>query len=140
MKTNALNFGLLFLRLGISIGMLTHGYGKFMKILAGDFSFGDPIGIGPTASLILCTIAEFIAPLFLIAGFFQPTKVAIAGAIVWIFRLVGGIGYLYGQRMYGAPWHLGEIYLLYIIGYSAYNLLFGKNISNNISKNIGIVD
>ena len=34
MKTNALNFGLLFLRLGISIGMLTHGYGKFMKILA----------------------------------------------------------------------------------------------------------
>jgi len=41
MKTNALNFGLLFLRLGISIGMLTHGYGKFMKILAGDFSFGD---------------------------------------------------------------------------------------------------
>ncbi|MDA7736668.1 DoxX family membrane protein [Flavobacteriaceae bacterium] len=68
MKTNALNFGLLFLRLGISIGMLTHGYGKFMKILAGDFSFGDPIGIGPTASLILCTIAEFIAPLFLIAG------------------------------------------------------------------------
>jgi uncharacterized MAPEG superfamily protein len=85
-------------------------------------------------------VMSVFMPLFLIAGFFQPTKVAIAGAIVWIFRLVGGIGYLYGQRMYGAPWHLGEIYLLYIIGYSAYNLLFGKNISNNISKNIGIVD
>ena len=39
-------------------------------------------------------------PLFLIAGIFQPTKVAIAGAIVWVFRLVGGIGYLYGKRMY----------------------------------------
>lgn len=65
-------------------------------------------------------------PMFLIAGFFQPTKVAIAGAIVWIFRLVGGIGYLYGQRMYGAPWHLGEIYLLYIIGYSAFDLLSNK--------------
>ena len=68
MKTNALHFGLLLLRVGISAAMLTHGYGKFMKVLAGDFSFGDPIGIGPTASLILCAIAEFIAPIFLIVG------------------------------------------------------------------------
>ena len=68
MKTNALHFGLLLLRFGFSAAMLTHGYGKFMKVLAGDFSFGDPIGIGPTASLILCAIAEFIAPIFLIVG------------------------------------------------------------------------
>jgi len=72
-------------------------------------------------------------PLFLIAGIFQPTKVAIAGAIVWFFRLVGGIGYLYGKRMYGVPWHLGELYLLYIVGYSAFELLFNKE-SNNIAK------
>jgi uncharacterized MAPEG superfamily protein len=69
-------------------------------------------------------VMSVFMPLFLIAGFFEPTKVAIAGAIVWIFRLVGGIGYLYGNRMYGAPWHLGEIYLLYIIGYSAFKLLY----------------
>ncbi len=68
MKTNALNFELLLLRIGFSAAMLTHGHGKFMKVLAGDFSFGDPIGIGPTASLILCAIAEFIAPIFLIVG------------------------------------------------------------------------
>ena len=68
MKTNALNFGLLLLRIGFSAAMLTHGYVKFMKVLAGDFSFNDPIGIGPTASLILCAIAEFIAPFFLIIG------------------------------------------------------------------------
>ena len=68
MKKNALHFGLLLLRIGFSAAMLTHGYGKFMKVLAGDFSFGDPIGIGPTASLILCAIAEFIAPIFLIVG------------------------------------------------------------------------
>ena len=68
MKTKTLNFGLLILRVGFSAAMLTHGYGKFMKVLAGDFSFGDPIGIGPTASLILCAIAEFIAPIFLILG------------------------------------------------------------------------
>ena len=56
------------MRIGFSATMLTHGYGKFMKVLAGDFSFGDPIGIGPSASLILCAIAEFIAPIFLIIG------------------------------------------------------------------------
>jgi len=72
-------------------------------------------------------------PLFLIAGIFQPIKAAIAGSIVWVFRLVGGIGYLYGKRMYGAPWHLGELYLLYIVGYSAFELLFNKE-SNNIVK------
>ena len=74
-------------------------------------------------------VMSVFMPLFLIAGFFEPTKVAIAGAIVWIFRLVGGIGYLYGKRMYGVPWHLGEIYLLYIIGKTAFDLLIKKEIS-----------
>jgi len=73
-------------------------------------------------------VMSVFMPLFLIAGFFEPTKVAIAGAIVWIFRLVGGIGYLYGNRMYGAPWHIGEIYLLYIIGKTAFDLLIKKDI------------
>ena len=68
MKTTSIHLGMLLLRLGIGVGMLTHGYGKFMKVLAGDFSFGDPIGLGPTFSLILCTLAEFVAPLFLIIG------------------------------------------------------------------------
>ena len=74
-------------------------------------------------------VMSVFMPLFLIAGFFEPTKVAIAGAIVWVFRLVGAIGYLYGNRMYGAPWHIGEIYLLYIIGKTAFDLLIKKEIS-----------
>ena len=81
MKTNAINFGLLLFRVGLSGAMLTHGYGKLLKVLAGDFSFGDPIGLGPTFSLILCTLAEFVAPLFLIIGnFFQSFS------FCWIFR------------------------------------------------------
>jgi len=73
-------------------------------------------------------VMSVFMPLFLIAGFFEPTKVAIAGAIVWIFRLVGGIGYLYGKRMYGVPWHIGEIYLLYIIGRTAFDLLIKNDV------------
>ena len=55
-------------------------------------------------------------PIFLVAGLFEPKNVAIAGAIVLLFRLIGGIGYLYGKRVYGAPWHFGELFLLYTVG------------------------
>jgi putative oxidoreductase len=54
--------------------MMTHGYGKFLKVIQGDFEFGDPIGIGPKLSLILTVIAEFIAPILIILGW--KTRIA----------------------------------------------------------------
>jgi putative oxidoreductase len=68
MKTASINFGLLLLRVGFSVGLMTHGYGKFMKVIQGNFEFGDPIGIGPTFSLILASIGEFIAPILILIG------------------------------------------------------------------------
>jgi len=59
----------LLLRVGAGALMLTHGFPKLMRILDGNFSFGDPIGIGPAASLILVTFAEFFCSLFVMAGF-----------------------------------------------------------------------
>lgn len=60
---------LLLLRVGVSALMLTHGWPKFSKILAGNFEFGDPIGIGSAPSLILATLAEFGCSILLILGF-----------------------------------------------------------------------
>ena len=68
MKKASIDFGLLLMRVGFSIGMMTHGYGKFLKVIQGNFEFGDPIGIGPTFSLILASIGEFIAPILIIIG------------------------------------------------------------------------
>ena len=68
MKKASIDFGLLLMRLGFSVGMMTHGYGKFLKVIQGNFEFGDPIGIGPTFSLILAAIGEFIAPILIILG------------------------------------------------------------------------
>ncbi|WPZ12152.1 DoxX family protein [Roseivirga spongicola] len=62
------NLGLLIFRIGISAMMITHGWGKFQKVLNGDFSFGDPLGIGVEASLILAAFAEFICSCLLILG------------------------------------------------------------------------
>ena len=62
------HIGLLLLRVGSSIGLMTHGYGKLLKVIQGNFKFGDPIGIGVTPSLILTAFSEFIAPIFIIIG------------------------------------------------------------------------
>jgi len=68
MKKASIDFGLLLMRVGFSVGLMTHGYGKFLKVIHGNFEFGDPIGIGSTLSLILATIGEFIAPILIILG------------------------------------------------------------------------
>ena len=74
MKKPLIDFGLLLMRIGFSAGMMTHGYGKFLKVTQGNFEFGDPIGFGPTISLILTVIAEFIAPILIILGW--KTRIA----------------------------------------------------------------
>ena len=68
------DLGLLILRVGASILMLTHGIGKLQKLIADPSDFGDPIGLGPTISLILVVLGEFVAPLLIIVGY--KTKLA----------------------------------------------------------------
>ncbi|HUH47135.1 MAG TPA: DoxX family protein [Arenibacter sp.] len=62
------DFGLLLLRVGSSLLMLTHGIPKFQQLIKGNFQFGDPLGIGEAPSLFLATIAEFICPILVIIG------------------------------------------------------------------------
>jgi putative oxidoreductase len=54
---------------------LMHGLPKVMKILGGDFTFADPLGLGPTVSLILAGSAEFFGGLLIAAGLF--TRLAV---------------------------------------------------------------
>lgn len=61
--------GLLVLRVGIGGYMLTHGWGKLQMVIAGDFGkFGDPVGLGSVASLVLVTGAEFLCALLVMLG------------------------------------------------------------------------
>jgi putative oxidoreductase len=63
------NIGLLITRIGFSALMLSHGIPKLMRLFEGDFSFGDPLGIGSTPSFFLTVIAEAICPMLIIIGF-----------------------------------------------------------------------
>lgn len=62
------SIALLIMRVAFSAAMLTHGYGKFMKVINGEWKFGDPLGIGVEASLILAASAEFLCSILVILG------------------------------------------------------------------------
>ncbi len=63
-----IHVGLLLLRIGASALMLTHGLPKLTKMLAGNFAFGDPLGLGSGASLVLAVLAEVGCSLLILVG------------------------------------------------------------------------
>jgi len=82
MNTSTLHhIGLLLLRTIPSLIMVfVHGLPKFQNLLAGNFSFPNPIGIGEAPSLFLAVIGEFVAPILLIIGY--KTRVAALPALL----------------------------------------------------------
>lgn len=69
LKKSYINSALLFFRVSLSICFMTHGYGKFLKFLNGNFEFADPLGVGPIPSLLFAVLGEFIAPILIIIGY-----------------------------------------------------------------------
>lgn len=64
------DLGLLLLRASVSALMMTHGWPKFLKLMAGgEIQFMDFMWMGPTVSLALAVVGELIAPLLTIVGF-----------------------------------------------------------------------
>lgn len=62
------HIAVLLLRLGTGAFILTHGIPKLLSVFAGEFRFGDPIGLGPELSLILSAFAEGICGLLVLIG------------------------------------------------------------------------
>ncbi len=77
------DIGLAVLRIFPSIFMLTHGWGKLNNLIAGNFEFADPIGIGSAPSLFLAVIGEFICPILIILGF--KTRWAAVPTVITMF-------------------------------------------------------
>ena len=64
------NIALLLLRIAFAGSMLYgHGLSKFYRLIEGDLSFANPIGIGEAPTLILAVFSEFLAPLFILVGY-----------------------------------------------------------------------
>ena len=64
------NIALLILRLIFGASMIFgHGLSKLNKLISGDLSFANPIGIGEAPTLVLAVFSEFLAPIFIIIGY-----------------------------------------------------------------------
>ncbi|MCC7245034.1 MAG: DoxX family protein [Saprospiraceae bacterium] len=74
------DFALLLLRLAAGGLMLQHGYSKFTQLMAGDYGFADPIGIGEMPSLVLTVFSEFFCAILVVVGF--QTRLATVPLII----------------------------------------------------------
>ena len=68
------------LRVGVAALVMTHGIPKLMRVIEGNFGFGDPIGLGPTTSLLLVTFAEAICTSLVLVGLW--TRLAVIPLII----------------------------------------------------------
>jgi putative oxidoreductase len=71
LKTNEkhLDMMALILRLVVASLMLTHGFPKLSKLLAGgEIHFANPLGLGPVVSLYLVVFAEFFCSVAIALG------------------------------------------------------------------------
>ena len=70
MNLNCKNIALLLIRIVFAGSMLYgHGLSKFYRLIEGNLSFANPIGIGEAPTLVLAVFSEFLAPLFILIGY-----------------------------------------------------------------------
>ncbi|AZQ58324.1 DoxX family protein [Maribacter sp. MJ134] len=115
MKNSLLkDIGLAFFRIAVSAMMLFHGLPKFQKLIAGNFEFGNPLGIGAAPSLFLAVIGEFVCPILLIIGF-KTRWAAIPAAITMLVAAV----IVHGEDPFGTK----EKALFYLVAFVTIALL-----------------
>jgi putative oxidoreductase len=93
--TSASDWASLLLRLVFGGYMLAHGWPKVVRILEGNFTWVDPLGIGEGASLVGTMVGEFVCPAFVVAGVF--TRWA---CVPVVFTMVVGLVLQHGAD----PW------------------------------------
>ena len=108
------DIGLLLLRISFSASMLTHGYGKMGKVIAGNFSFANPFGIGEVPSLILAVIGEFVCPILIIIGFKTRWAAIPAASTMFVAAFI---------THWNDPFSKKEMALMYFFGFTAIALL-----------------
>jgi putative oxidoreductase len=121
------HLALLLLRIIVACTMLFHGIPKLEKLLTGDFTFRDPIGIGTGPSLALAVFAEVGCSLLLLIGL--GTRLATIPLIITML-VAGFIAHA------NDPITTKDLILLYLLIYSVLLLLgSGKySIDNMLSK------
>ncbi len=104
------DLGLLFARVSFSVTVIwRHGLEKLPEFAANPIEFFDPIGLGPTLSLILATFAELVCALALAVGIAsRPASALLAiNFAVIVVALHGG----------QVPGDRGELAFLFLLAF-----------------------
>lgn len=105
------HMGIVILRLGVGIMMLTHGIPKLMLLLEGKGAdWLNPLGIGPTLSLALSCFAELGCSCAIIVGFLTRLASLVLIINFWVIVFVVDAA---------APWNNMELAVLYLIIYAS---------------------
>lgn len=122
-----LHLSILLLRVSAGALIFTHGLPKLMMVFSGDFSFGDPIGLGPEVSLILSAFAEGICGLLLIFG--------VGTRLASVFLIINmATAYFFAHA--GDPFSAKEKALLFLLMFVV--LLFTGGGKYSVDKKINI--
>jgi putative oxidoreductase len=112
---------LLLLRVGIGCLLaFGHGLGKVEKVFAGNFQFGDPIGIGAAASLVLAAGAEFVCSLAVAAGLWTRWS-----SVPPVVTMVVAAFVVHAAD----PWGRKELAVLYLVAFTVLILTGGGRFS-----------
>lgn len=116
-----LNILVLLLRISMAAFMITHGWPKLSQLLAGgEIQFGDPIGLGPSLSLILAVFAEFFCSILI--GIGLGTRLA---TIPLMFTMLMAAFVSHGAD----PFRQKEMALLYLLFYVTLFILGSRKYS-----------
>ena len=101
------DIALLVLRVWVGIGVFVkHGIEKFVNFDQMQQHFPNPIGVGPTASLLFALIADGICSILIIFGL--TTRLA---ALLAVINLFVAFAFLFKFSLSKAPAELAYVYL-----------------------------
>jgi len=103
-----INICLLIIRIMVAGFMLKHGIPKLINLIQGNFSFPDPIGLGPELSLVLVIFAEVFCSLVILVGY--RSRLA---AIPLIINMLVALLIVHGEDSVIKHWNI----LLYLFSY-----------------------
>jgi len=118
------------LRVLVALLMLRHGFDKLINFSDIAPHFVDPLGLGPTLSLILVVGSEFFASLFLLVGFLTRWS-----ALTTFITMIVAAFITHGPD----PFDKKELALLYAVCYLFFMLAGGGkySIDRYLKKYIG---
>ena len=108
------SLGLLLLRIVTGAAMISHGYLKLLKLMAGPpYTFADPVGLGVGVSLFLAVFSEFFCSILLMIGL--GTRLAMVPLIITMLVIIF-------VSNAGEPFGEIELAIMYLVIYVAFAL------------------